>query len=127
MRGAVVIAVCALALTGCSGVADQEAGSAAAAFAGAEPAKACELLAPDTLDKLEQSSGKKCEEALAALKLPTGTGVEGVTVAGESAQVKLADQVVFLARFPQGWLVTAAGCEHDDPDSAVPYQCEVES
>ncbi len=127
MRGAVVIAVCALALTGCSGVADQEAGAAAAAFAGAPPAQACDLLAPDTVDKLEQTSGKGCQEALTALGLPTGTQVEGVTVAGESAQVRLAGQVVFLARFPQGWLVTAAGCERDDPDPAVPYQCEVES
>ncbi len=121
------MAVCALALTGCTGVVDQEAGSAAVAFAEAEPAKACELLAPDTLEKLEQNSGKKCEEALAELALPDGTDLQGVSVAGESAQVRLADQVMFLARFPEGWLVTAAGCERDDPDPAVPYRCEVES
>jgi hypothetical protein len=33
---------------------------------------------------------------------------------------------VFLARFPDGWRVTAAGCVRDDPDPAVPYECEVE-
>ncbi len=40
--------------------------------------------------------------------------------------MRLAGQVVFLARFPQGWLVTAAGCHRTDPDPAEPYECEVE-
>jgi hypothetical protein len=49
-----------------------------------------------------------------------------VEVAGESAQVRLDGQVIFLAHFPDGWRVTAAGCVREDPDPAVPYECEVQ-
>jgi hypothetical protein len=112
-------------LAGCSSdVAAQGATDAAVAFVRAEPARACGLLAPDTAKRVVKEGG--CAEALAKLKAGTASEVQRVEVAGESAQVRLDGQVVFLARFPDGWRVTAAGCVRDDPDPAVPYECEVE-
>ena len=56
---------------------------------------------------------------------PAGAG-SSVTVAGHSAQVRYADDTVFLARFDDGWRVTAAGCERVSSDDAVPYDCVVD-
>jgi hypothetical protein len=118
-----------LALAGCAQVDAPDAAATAVAFASAEPDRACALLAPDTAETLSAHAGG-CPAALADLALPhpgTAAGV-AVEVAGESAQVQLPGQVLFLARFPRGWLVTAAGClrPDPDPDPAVPYECEVE-
>jgi hypothetical protein len=112
-------------VSGCSEVAQQGASAAAVAFVKAEPAQACGLLAPDTADAVESDSGTDCETGLSQLDLPKSAEVRRVEVAVESAQVQFDDQVVFLARFPDGWRVTAAGCVRDDPDPAVPYKCEV--
>ncbi len=127
MRGRGVTGALALVvLAGCSDVGAQDAAAAAQAFVRASPAEACGLLAPDTAKSVARSAGTGCAQRLAALDLPTATDVRRAEVAGESAQVQLANQVVFLARFPDGWRVTAAGCVRDDPDPAVPYECEVE-
>lgn len=116
-----------LLVAGCgSDLAQQEAATAALAFIAADPYRACDLLAPETAAALASRAETDCPTALGTVELPGGTTVERVEVAGESAQVQLADQVVFLARFPDGWRVTAAGCVRDDPDPAVPYECEVE-
>ena len=111
----------ALATSGCSAAAEQEVRAAVAALA-ADPAAACSRLAPDTAEAVAES-GTDCAAVLARF---TGAAAPQVEVAGESAIARFSDQVVFLARFPQGWLVTAAGCVRDDPDPAVPYDCEVE-
>ena len=50
---------------------------------------------------------------------------ESVAVAGHAAQVVSDGQAIFLARFDQGWLVTAAGCERESDDQATPYLCAV--
>ncbi len=112
-----------------AGCADVGAGGpqdAAVRFARSSPTDACGLLAPETVESVESHGGTDCPQGLAQLHLPTGTQVRGVEVAGEGAQVMMADQVIFLARFPEGWRVTAAGCIRNDVDPAVPYDCEVE-
>jgi hypothetical protein len=123
-----LIAIAAVVLmAGCSaGVPQQEAAAVAQRFASAAPEEACRMLAPETLAHLERRSGVGCGRALAELGSTTGGSVLQVEVAGQSAQVRLESQVLFLARFPQGWLVTAAGCKKSDPDPAVPYECGVE-
>ena len=114
-----------LLLAGCSAdVTGVEVRDAAIRFVTATPDLSCRLLAPDTLERVEHDHGE-CESVLAGLPRAADPHVLAVEVAGESAQVRLADQVLFLARFPSGWLVTAAGCQRNDPDSAVPYECEV--
>lgn len=119
------LCVAGLLLAGC-GATDQEVVSAAQAFVGAAPAQACGLLAPRTFESLERRAGSACPEALTKLALPHDTAVTGVEVAGERAQVRFSDEVLFLARFPEGWRVTDAGCTRSDPDQSVPYECEVE-
>lgn len=116
----------ALLLAGCGGgTAEREAAGAASEFLAAQPAQACLRLAPDTARALERESSAACPEALAAVRFTTDPTPQGVELAGESAQVRFADDVVFLARFADGWRVTAAGCRRTDPDPAVPYECEV--
>lgn len=122
-----ILIAAAVLLAGCSAATPQrEASDAAERFVSATPREACRMLAPETLAQLEHRSGTGCEQALAELRPASGGSVQLVEVAGESAQVRLEGQVLFLARFPQGWLVTAAGCQRSNPDPAVPYECEVE-
>ena len=118
---AAVLAVLA-ALGGCSQVAEQEAAAAATAFA-ADPSAGCGRLAPDTAKTLAEAGD--CPGSLPSGLFGQDDTVLEVEVAGESAIVRFPRQVIFLARFPQGWLVTAAGCVRDDPDPAAPYECEV--
>ena len=49
--------------------------------------------------------------------------VEKVSVYDTSGQVRYDDDVVFLADFPEGWKVTAAGCV---PQPDAPYDCKVQ-
>ena len=120
----------ALTLVGCG--ADVERTEAArtaddfSAAAASDPGAACGLLAPRTLETLEED-GAPCAQALAEAGLEP-VGARGpVTVAGHSAQVRYADGTVFLARFDDGWRVTAAGCERSSADDAVPYDCSVDA
>ena len=54
--------------------------------------------------------------------LPDPGAVQRVEVWGDTAQVHLAGDTVFLLRFPDGWRVSAAGCT---PRGDAPYRCEV--
>lgn len=117
----------AVLLAGCAvDAAQQEIVAAASEFVRADAERACALLAPQTLESLERRAKAACPPALAALGLPKDVDVRRAEVAGESGQVQFGDDVVFLARFPDGWRVTAAGCQRTDLDAAVPYECEVE-
>jgi hypothetical protein len=126
---AVVVALLAVALAGCGGDVERaEAGEAADAFTAAgttDPAAGCERLAPRTVQSLEED-GKPCSQALVDAGLPAAGARRAVEVAGHSAQVRYAGDTVFLARFDDGWRVTAAGCERTSADDAVPYDCSVE-
>ncbi len=118
-----------LGLTGCGApVERQEAGAAADRFEAdvqADPAAACGLLAPRTLESVEKD-GTSCARALPEDHLPVPGAKDAVTVAGHSAQVRFADDTVFLALFDDGWKVTAAGCSRTSGDPATPYDCAIE-
>jgi hypothetical protein len=60
---------------------------------------------------------------LSRLRLSAAT-VTSLSVWGENAQAKLGDGAVFLAEFPTGWRVTAAGCTF--VGEGFPYDCAVE-
>jgi hypothetical protein len=86
-------------------------------------AVACMLLAPDTKAELEQSAGKACAAALAEESLPD-PGPAGRSVQyGTMTQVRYRQDTVFLARFPSGWKVMAAGCS---PVAGHPYDCRLQ-
>ena len=118
-----------LVLAGCGAQVEGEgAGAAADALAadvGADPKAACALLAPRTLESVEDD-GMPCPQALAAAGLPTPGEHTAVTVAGHSAQVRYRGETVFLALFDDGWKVTAAGCSRTSSDPDVPYDCAIE-
>jgi hypothetical protein len=126
-RAPVVPAVLLLALTGCAGQGNAEnhnAESAAVAFAAAaksSPAAACDLLAPETRKELESTDGP-CAGSLPQQVDSAGGSVREVQVYGKDAIVHLSDDTVFLARFRDGWRVTAASCT---PQGDRPYDCKI--
>jgi hypothetical protein len=119
----------ALGLAGCGVQTErQEAAAAAdrfAAAAAADPAAACALLAPRTRESVEKD-GMRCAQVLPEKNLPPPQARGEVSVAGHSAQVRYADDTVFLALFDDGWKVTAAGCSRTSDDLATPYDCAIE-
>jgi hypothetical protein len=113
-------------VAGCGNLGSAENANAADAALAFErtlsnPSRACQLLAPGTLSELQDSFGP-CSRSLPPRHLPTATSVMSVDVYGKDALVHLDDDWVFLARFDQGWLVTAAGCV---PVSDRPFDCKV--
>ncbi len=115
-----------LILAGCGSVGAR--GDAAASVAtrmlsavdGQDGAGACAVLAPDTVAELEESAGKPCAEAILDEDLPAAGTVTGSAVYGQWAQVRLTSDTVFLAAFPGGWRIVAAGCA---PRQERPYDC----
>ena len=83
---------------------------------------ACDLLAPKTVEQLEEQADAACPDALAALPLATGGDPVQATAYGLAAEVVLVGDTVFLTHAPGGWLVTAAGCS---PVPDQPYDCQV--
>jgi hypothetical protein len=122
------MAACLL-LAGCGSVSERE--SAAAAVTGAfltaatdgDGEAACRALTPNAVEKLEKAGGKPCAEAVLAEDLPDPGPATDVDVYGQWARVRLGDGAVFLAMFPGGWRVDAAGCE---PRGDLPYDCAVD-
>lgn len=118
-------AAAALLAGGCGGQGSAEkepAGAAATAFVGAlagDPAAACRMLAPDTRQELEDTEGP-CPQSLSTQDLPAASSVRAVEVYGKDAIVRLGQDTLFLARFGDGWRVTAAGCT---PREDRPYRC----
>jgi hypothetical protein len=110
-------------LTGCAGAQDPEVDRVATTFEdpSADPSERCGLLAPKTLEQLEEESGP-CEDAVENLPLEGGE-VRTVEVWGGDAQVRLGADTLFLTRTPAGWKVAAAVCTRR-PEG--PYDCEVE-
>ena len=86
-------------------------------------AAACGLLAPATVEEVERDSGQACAEAVTDEELPEPGTVTGADVYGQWAMVRLDGQAVFLAVFPAGWRVVAAGCQ---PQGERPHACAVD-
>ena len=130
-RVASLACLLALALVGC-GTADREddAGAVAARFHAAleqgDGQAACDQLNEETASKLEKQEQKPCEEAILSLELPKGHTVADASVHITSAFTTLAEGGAdFLDEGPNGWRVSAAGCEPTAPSQ--PYDCELEN
>jgi hypothetical protein len=86
---------------------------------------ACDQLSEETASKLEQQEQKPCEEAILELELPKGGTVALTRVEMRSAFAGLAEGGAdFLDEGPEGWRISAAGCEPTAPEQ--PYECELE-
>jgi hypothetical protein len=123
-----LLAVSAASLTACSAEDEGSVTQVTQRFltlAQSDPSAACQLLAPRTVQRLEDDAGA-CADGLAKARPPAAAGLRSVTVAIDAAQVVLSGQAVFLARFDSGWRVTAAGCTRTASDDAVPYTCTVQ-
>lgn len=126
--GLALLGAVAFALSGCGFIAPDDGAAAAAATAfraalqRSDGTAACRLLAPQTVHEVAQSAGKPCPAAV----VEDGVAGQGdpvqVDVYGQNARVVFADDVVFLANFPVGWRLTAAGCT---PQGDRPYDCQV--
>lgn len=130
-RVASLACLLALALVGC-GTADREddAGAVAARFHAAleqgDGHAACDQLNEETASKLEKQEKKPCAEAILSLELPKGGTVADTRVYVTSAFTTLADGGSdFLDEGPNGWRVSAAGCQPGAPSQ--PYDCELEN
>ena len=120
------MAAAAPLLVGCAAVGADGALDASTDFQDAlrvrDGARACELLAPRARQTLRESAHAPCEQAVLDELEPARGGGE-VHVYGTAAQVRFDGDVVFLSRFRDGWLVSAAGCT---PRAADAYDCSVE-
>jgi hypothetical protein len=113
-------------MAGCTGPGADQAGQAAVRFAeqaSTSPEQACDLLSDQTRKDLERNEQAACGEALGKVDLPSPSAQRSVDVYEQHARVALAGDVMFLARFDDGWKVTAAGCKPQPDDE--PYDCEL--
>jgi hypothetical protein len=127
---AVVVASALLVtVAGCASVGDRETAASAAAVRlltavqSKDGQTACAVLAPDTTAEIVQSAGHACPQAILDEDLPTPGVVASAVVYGQWAQVRMSTDTVFLAVFPGGWRVVAAGCT---PRGERPYDCVVQ-
>ncbi|MEV4344650.1 hypothetical protein AB0J83_09260 [Actinoplanes sp. NPDC049596] len=127
MRRSAALLILVGALAGCSTVGSREEAAAGVATrlltaAGAgDGDAACAVLAPATVKTVAED--EPCPEAILGKSLPKPGTVVETSVYGQWAQVKLDDDTIFLAAFPEGWRVVAAGCT---PQASRPYDCTVE-
>ncbi|MFJ3586564.1 hypothetical protein ACIPPS_30665 [Streptomyces sp. NPDC090127] len=117
-----------LAVSGCATTHGRSAAvaDAAARFEAAlrdhDTGRACAALAPATREEVERDG--PCATALESLHLAAAEGrARRVDVYGSQARAVFTADTLFLAAFPDGWRVTAAGCT---PRPPRPYLCEVE-
>ncbi len=123
-----VAGVAVALLTGCGATSGPAARATADQFTRAvadkDGAAACALLAPATRAELEQSAGSSCVSAIVEENLQEAGVLETSATFGTMAQVSFGSDVVFLAEFPRGWRVTAAGCA-PGTTPAKPYECQL--
>ena len=130
-RLAPVACLLVLAIAGC-GTAEREDDAAAvaqrfhAALDSGDAEAACEQLSEETASKLEQQEKQPCDEAILSLELPKGGTVADADVYVTSAVAHRAEGGTdFLDEGPDGWRISAAGCEPTAPSQ--PYDCELEN
>jgi hypothetical protein len=125
-----IVSLAALIVGGCGAVDDRAAAAAdvavrmLAAVADGDGAAACALLAPETAAELAESPGPSCPAGVLEQDLPAPGAERGADVYGQWAQVRLTGDTVFLAVFPDGWRVVAAGCR--PRGAAEPYDCTLQ-
>ncbi|MFE9623630.1 hypothetical protein [Streptomyces sp. NPDC006527] len=128
-RSGIAVAVALLSVSACGTLSErrdgvtQEVARFEQALDAGQHERLCAALAPATREELEQSAKMRCEQAIGEQQLPAAGAVRGVDVYGDQARVVLEHDTLFLAHFPAGWKVTAAGCL---PRPQRPYQCDIE-
>ena len=118
----VVLALAAVAGCQAAGAdpARQVASAFVAAIASSDSQRACDLLAPNTVELLESLRPEGCQRALPQLELPDAE-VSSIDVWGDAARARSGQDVLFLRELDAGWRVVAAGCQAQE--GGEPYQC----
>jgi hypothetical protein len=125
--GAVAVAPLLLLAAACNGPGADQAAEVAQSFerlSTSDTTGACALLAPGTLAEVEKTADKTCPEALTDEDLADPSTFTSVDVFGHDAIARFGNDTVFLARFDDGWRVTAASCR-PGPDEQRPYDCDI--
>ncbi|WP_406272659.1 hypothetical protein OH779_35500 [Actinacidiphila glaucinigra] len=118
----------AAAVTSCGTLAEREEAAFAAAtrfeqaLTAQQTTELCAALAPATRDELEQSAKQPCRQGVTKSDIPAAGAVHSVDVYGGQARVVLEHDTIFLAHFPTGWKISAAGCSSQP---GQPYSCEI--
>ncbi|MDI6101012.1 hypothetical protein QLQ12_20575 [Actinoplanes sp. NEAU-A12] len=112
-------------LAGCASVGERSSAAEDAArlflqaVADGDGPAACGALAPETEARIDAP----CAESILDEALPAPSATADARVYGQRALVKFDADTVFLAVFPDGWRVVAAGCT---PRGERPYDCAVQ-
>jgi hypothetical protein len=119
------VLVAATLLTACGEPTDASAAAMSAgtfvdAVAAGRGAAACAQLTERARRAIE-AFGRDCAQAIVTLP-PAGPRTGEVELWSDNAQVRYANDVLFMARFDDGWKVRAAGCR---PRPGQPYECAV--
>ncbi|WP_239143195.1 hypothetical protein [Actinoplanes philippinensis] len=102
-----------------SGAAEETARRFLQAAAGGDGQAACDALAPET----ERQIDAPCARTIVDEALTAPSDQADSQVYGQRALVRFTGDTVFLAVFPDGWRVVAAGCV---PRGERPYDCAVQ-
>jgi hypothetical protein len=127
LAGSAAVLVAAAVLTGCSSTPERGAVSATAqrfvrAVEAKQGAAACARLTGSARQAASGATKTPC--ARAVLKVDErGDAVRRVQVWGDTAQVVIGSDTVFLHRQRAGWAVRAAGCQRQ---ANGVYDCEVD-
>lgn len=122
-------AAVAVGATACSGSNPGSAEAAAAAtmfhddVRSGDVEAACGLLAPGTVEELEEGEPGSCATKLREVDLRTTSTVLESKAYGSDAQVVLDEDTVFLVQSGQNWKITAAGCTSR---GERPYDCLID-
>ncbi len=124
--GVVLVGVLVLTAAGCGSSGPAAVSDVAQQFYRAvesgDGATACALLAPPTVDEVEQTAKAPCRTAILDEDLPDAGAVTGSARYGGQAQVRLRGDTAFLSEFADGWKVVAVGCT---ARGEAPYDCRV--
>ena len=124
---AVAIVPALLLVAACNGPGADQAAEVAQSFerlSTSDTTAACALLAPGSVAEVERAAGKPCAEALEDEDIADPSTFTSVDVFGHDAIARFGNDTVFLARFPDGWRVTAASCR-PGPNDQRPYDCDI--
>jgi hypothetical protein len=122
----VIVGTSVLAVSSCGSKLPEASSSVADRFYHAievhDAAAACELLAPQTRDEVEQSAQASCSAAILDEEIPAAGKVVELRKYGTQAYARMDGDVAFLAEFGDGWKIVAAACtSHGE----LPYDCKV--
>jgi hypothetical protein len=127
LRAGIVLVAVSLAAGGCGSQAADSVSNRAdhfyAAIKAEDAASACDDLAPEAREALEEQEGKPCDDVILDQSLPDAVQHGTSKVYGSMAQVVYQDETVFLSRYDGRWLVTAVGCPPVSDDR--PHECTI--